>query len=82
MGPKRQPGTAANLVAGQAAGPLGKPNASQNCPQPYPGASGGPDSAANSGRAGPTPPAGRLLLRTGARGPPRPLFVTFSRQRK
>ena len=48
----------------------------------YPGASGGPDSAANSGRAGPTPPAGRLSPRTGARGAPRPLFVTFSRQRK
>ena len=30
MGPKRQPGTAANLVAGQAAGPLEKPGASQN----------------------------------------------------
>ena len=41
MGPKRQPGTAANLVAGQAAGPLGKPNASQNCPLPYQGESGG-----------------------------------------
>ena len=53
MGPKRQPGTAANLVAGQAAGPLGKPGASQNCPQLYQGASGGPDSAANraAGRA-------------------------------
>ena len=41
MGPKRQPGTAANLVAGQAAGPLEKPNASQNCPRPYQGESGG-----------------------------------------
>ena len=50
--------------------------------QSYPGASGGPDSAANSGRAGPTPPAGRLSPCTGARGAPRPLFVTFSRQRK
>ena len=50
--------------------------------QSYPGASGGPDSAANSGRAGPTPPAGWLSPSTGARGAPRPLFVTFSRQRK
>ena len=50
--------------------------------QSYPGASGGPDSAANSGRAGPTPPAGWLSPRTGVRGAPRPLFVTFSRQRK
>ena len=41
MGPKRQPGTAANLVAGQAAGPLEKPNASQNCPRLYQGESGG-----------------------------------------
>ena len=41
MGPKRQPGTAANLVAGQAAGPLGKPSASQNCPRLYQGESGG-----------------------------------------
>ena len=41
QGPKRQPGTAANLVAGQAAGPLGKPGASQNCPQLYQGESGG-----------------------------------------
>ena len=49
---------------------------------PYPGTSGGPDSAANSGRAGPTSPAGRLSPCTGARGAPRPLFVTFSRQRK
>ena len=48
----------------------------------YPGASGGPDSAANSGRAGATPPVGWLSPCTGARGAPRPLFVTFSRQRK
>ena len=41
MGPKRQPGTAANPVAGQAAGPLEKPGASQNCPQLYQGESGG-----------------------------------------
>ena len=33
-------------------------------------------------QAGPTPPAGWLSPRTGARGAPRPLFVTFSRQRK
>ena len=41
MGPKRQPGTAANLVAGQAAGPLEMPGASQDCPQLYQGESGG-----------------------------------------
>ena len=50
--------------------------------QSYQGASGGPDSAANSGRDGPTPPPGRLSPCTGVRGAPRPLFVTFSRQRK
>ena len=33
-------------------------------------------------QAGPTPPAGWLSPCTGARGAPRPLFVTFSRQRK
>ena len=54
MGPKRQPGTAANPVAGQAAGPLGKPNASQNCPQLYQGESGGLEPAMKpmAGQAG------------------------------
>ena len=54
MGPKRQPGTAANLVAGQAAGPLGKPGASQNCPQLYQGESGGLEPAMKpmAGQAG------------------------------
>ena len=54
QGPKRQPGTAANLVAGQAAGPLGKPGASQNCPQLYQGESGGLEPAMKpmAGQAG------------------------------
>ena len=54
QGPKRQPGTAANLVAGQAAGPLGKPFASQNCPQLYQGESGGLEPAMKpmAGQAG------------------------------
>ena len=54
MGPKRQPGTAANPVAGQAAGPLEMPNASQNCPLPYQGESGGLEPAAKqaAGQAG------------------------------
>ena len=54
MGPRRQPGTAANLVAGQAAGPLGMPNASQNCPQLYQGESGGLEPAMKpmAGQAG------------------------------
>ena len=54
MGPKRQPGTAANPVAGQAAGPLGKPGASQNCPQLYQGESGGLEPAMKpmAGQAG------------------------------
>ena len=67
MGPKRQPGTAANLVAGQAAGPLGKPNASQNCPQLYQGESGGLEPSTNlvAGQAG--APRGRG---PSAEGPP------------
>ena len=54
MRPKRQPGTTANPVAGQAAGPLGKPNASQNCPQLYQGESGGlePSMKPMAGQAG------------------------------
>ena len=40
-GPKGSLEPSTNLVAGQAAGPLGKPNASQNCPQLYQGESGG-----------------------------------------
>ena len=54
MGPKRQPGTAANPVAGQAAGPLGKTNVSQNCPRPYQGESGGLEPAMKpmAGQAG------------------------------
>ena len=56
MGPKRQPGTAAKPVAGQAAGPLGKPGASQNCPQLYQGESGGlePSTKPVAGQAGAT----------------------------
>ena len=54
QGPKRQPGTAANLVAGQAAGPLGMPGASQNCPRLYQGESGGlePSTKPLAGQAG------------------------------
>ena len=54
MGPKRQPGTAANPVAGQAAGPLEKPGDSQNCPQLYQGESGGLEPAMKpmAGQAG------------------------------
>ena len=54
MGPKRQPATAANPVAGQAAGPLGKSFASQNCPQLYQGESGGLEPAMKpmAGQAG------------------------------
>ena len=40
-GPKGSLEPSTNLVAGQAAGPLGKPGASQNCPRPYQGESGG-----------------------------------------
>ena len=66
------------------AGQAGAPSLAQRLRENafYQGASGGPDSAANSGRAGPTSPAGWLSPRTGVRGAPRPLFVTFSRQRK
>ena len=77
MGPKRQPGTAANPVAGQAAGPLEKPNASQNCPQLYQGESGGLEPAMKpmAGQAGahPAPP----FASEGARGPPRSIFGHF-----
>ena len=67
MGPKRQPGTAANLVAGQAAGPLEMPGASQNCPQLYQGESGGlePSMKPMAGQAG--APRGRG---PSAEGPP------------
>ena len=50
--------------------------------QSYQGASGGPDSAANRAAGRADTPAGWLSPCTGARGAPRPLFVTFSRQRK
>ena len=40
-GPKGSLEPSTKLVAGQAAGPLGKPGASQNCPLPYQGESGG-----------------------------------------
>ena len=54
MGPKRQPGTAAKPVAGQAAGPLGKLGTSQNYPQLYQGESGGLEPAMKpmAGQAG------------------------------
>ena len=54
MGPKRQPGTAANLVAGQAAGPLERTSAPQNCPRLYQGESGGLEPAMKpmAGQAG------------------------------
>ena len=68
MGPKRQPGTAANLVAGQAAGPLEKPGASQNCPRLYQGESGGlePSMKPMAGQAG--APLHFLSLRRGSKG--------------
>ena len=77
MGPKRQPGTAANLVAGQAAGPLGKPGASQNCPQLYQGESGGlePSMKPMAGQAAAPPPL--PFASEGARGPPRSIFGHF-----
>ena len=77
MGPKRQPGTAANLVAGQAAGPLEKPNASQNCPQLYQGESGGLEPAMKpmAGQAG--APLHFLSPLRGPGGPPRSIFGHF-----
>ena len=77
MGPKRQPGTAAKPVAGQAAGPLEKPGAPQNCPQPYQGESGGLEPAAKraAGQAGATPCTACRLR--GGRGPPRSIFGHF-----
>ena len=68
MGPKRQPGTAAKPVAGQAAGPLGKPGALQNRPQLYQGESGGLEPAANqaAGQAG--APLHSLSPRRGSKG--------------
>ena len=55
-GPKGSLEPSTNLVAGQAAGPLGKPNASQNCPRLYQGESGGLEPAAKqaAGQAGAT----------------------------
>ena len=67
MGPKRQPGTAANLVAGQAAGPLEKPVASQNCPRPYQGESGGLEPSTNLVAGQAAAPRGRG---PSAEGPP------------
>ena len=77
MGPKRQPGTAANLVAGQAAGPLGKPFASQNCPQHYQGESGGlePSTKPVAGQAGAT--LHSLSPQKGSRGLPGQSLATF-----
>ena len=83
MGPKRQPGTAANLVAGQAAGPLGKPGASQNCPQLYQGESGGLEPAMKpmAGQAG--APLCFLSPRRGSKGlAPGRFFVPFWRVKK
>ena len=53
-GPKGSLEPSTNLVAGQAAGPLGKPFVSQNCPQLYQGASGGLEPATKpvAGQAG------------------------------
>ena len=53
-GPKGSLEPSTNLVAGQAAGPLGKPGASQNCPQLYQGESGGLEPAMKpmAGQAG------------------------------
>ena len=53
-GPKGSLEPSTNLVAGQAAGPLGKPFASQNCPRPYQGESGGlePSTKPVAGQAG------------------------------
>ena len=55
-GPKGSLEPSTNLVAGQAAGPLGKPFASQNCPQLYQGESGGlePSTKPVAGQAGAT----------------------------
>ena len=55
-GPKGSLEPSTNLVAGQAAGPLGKPGASQNCPQLYQGESGGlePSTKPVAGQAGAT----------------------------
>ena len=77
MGPKGQPGTAANPVAGRAAGPLGKPDASQNCPQFYQGESGGLEPAMKpmAGQAG--APLAQPVALEGARGPPRSIFGHF-----
>ena len=68
MGPKRQPGTAANLVAGQSAGPLEMAVASQNCPQLYQGESGGLEPAMKpmAGQAG--APLHFLSPRRGSKG--------------
>ena len=53
-GPKGSLEPSTNLVAGQAAGPLGMPGASQNCPQLYQGESGGlePSTKPVAGQAG------------------------------
>ena len=77
MGPKRQPGTAANLVAGPAAGPLGKPGPLQNRPQLYQGESGGLEPAMKpvAGQAG--APLAQPVALEGARGPPRSIFGHF-----
>ena len=76
-GPKGSLEPSTNLVAGQAAGPLGKPFASQNCPPPYQGESGGLEPAMKpmAGQAGapPAPP----FASEGARGPPRSIFGHF-----
>ena len=55
-GPKGSLEPSTKPVAGQAAGPLGKPNASQNCPQLYQGESGGlePSTKPVAGQAGAT----------------------------
>ena len=55
-GPKGSLEPSTNLVAGQAAGPLEMPGASQNCPQPYQGESGGlePSTKPVAGQAGAT----------------------------
>ena len=77
MGPKRQPGTAAKPVAGQAAGPLEKPGASQNCPRLYQGESGGLEPAMKqmAGQAG--APLRFLSLLRGPGGLPGQSLATF-----
>ena len=76
-GPKGSLEPSTNLVAGQAAGPLGKPGASQNCPRPYQGESGGlePSTKPVAGQAA-APPAQPVALE-GSRALPGQSLATF-----